>query len=73
MSAPVQPVVRQRFSKSKLLADLRDMMDKRQGGFDPGNGYAQVQGKGERANRDYTEWRTVEMIYRLIESGDIGV
>jgi hypothetical protein len=49
------------------------MMEQRKGSFDPNNGYSQVQGKGEQANRDYTEWRTVEMIYRLVKDGDIGV
>ena len=73
MSTPVEPIVRQRFSKSKLLADLHRLMEQRKGSFDPNNGYSQVQGKGEQANRDYTEWRTVEMIYRLVKDGDIGV
>lgn len=73
MSTPVEPIVRQRFSKAKLLADLYELMEKRKGSFDPQNGYSQVQGKGEQANRDYTEWKTVEMIYRLVKDGDIGV
>lgn len=69
----IEPAVRQRFSKSKLLADLQRLMEQRQGSFDPKNGWSQVQGKGERANRDYAEWRTVEMIYRMVKEGDIGV
>lgn len=64
-----------RFSKAKLLDDLREMAERRRKlhGFDPGNGYAQVRGKGEEANREYGEWRTILDIINWIDSSSIGV
>ena len=65
---------RRRFSKAKLLEDLQHMIEDRyqQWNFKADNGWAQVHGKGEEANRNYAELSTIQMIYTLIESGDIG-
>lgn len=65
-------MAKKRFSKNQLLLDLAELMEKRRGTFDPKNGWSQVQGKGEQANRDYAEWRSIEMVYRLVKEGVIG-
>lgn len=48
----------QRFSKAKLLAAIRLRRNELelQYDFDPGNGYAQVRGKGEEINHAYGEY-----------------
>lgn len=63
-----------RFSKSKLITDLRDLAAERQKlhKFDAGNGYEQVEGKGEDINRDYAEWRMLLYVAKWIEQGEIG-
>ena len=63
-----------RFSREKLLTWLwkRHTEIATAQKFDSGNGWSQVVGQGEQRNRDYGEWRTLEMVARLIESGEIG-
>lgn len=65
---------RKRFTKSKLIADLRDIAAERQKlhKFECGNGYAQVEGQGEERNRDFGEWIMLRHLARWIECGEIG-
>jgi hypothetical protein len=64
-----------RFSKAKLIRDLRAMCEERRlrCGFNPANGYSQVDGKGSAINREYGEWVAIATIISDIEGGYIGV
>ena len=50
-----------RFSKATLAARLSDRVTRLQleWNFDPRNGYAQVEGRGEEINRAYGEWNAL--------------
>jgi len=62
-----------RFSKKLLTTWLeRRFLDMQKANhFDQNNGWAQVQGKGEEANRLYGEWRAYEVVLRVVENGDL--
>lgn len=48
-----------RFSKKTLAKYISNRLRKFDSRLDRGNGTAQVKGKGEDANRDYAEFRTL--------------
>ena len=60
----------QRFSKKELARFLRAGIEyrQRQYNFDPDDGCAQVQGKGEKINRVYGEW---DVLNTLMEEFDL--
>lgn len=60
-----------RFSKKTMLEYLREREERlrAQGCFDHGNGTAQVQGRGEKINLLYGEWKTVSDIIIGIHEG----
>ena len=60
----------ERFSKATLAGHLTRRIDYlgKEWNFDPGNGWNQVKGKGEEANRAYGEW---ECARRLMERFDL--
>lgn len=62
----------QRISKRRLIQQLRDMEQRAGRDFNPNDGWSQVHGKGEKANRDYAQWQTIQMILNLIEKGKLG-
>lgn len=79
MSGP--KVLAGRFSRARLLRDLRDRFEtlQRVYRFDPNNGTAQLkplnQAEKEKLperTRAYGEWRGIETIITMIESGDLG-
>lgn len=63
-----------RFNKAELLEDLaeRAASIQQRWGFDAANGWAQVEGKGEEANRAYGEWSAITGILEDIRTGAIG-
>lgn len=63
-----------RFSRSALLRDLQqhEEMLRKANAFDPSNGYSQVEGRGEEANRNYGEWNMLRTIIEQIASGEVG-
>ena len=65
-------VTKQRISKRRLLDQLRDLESRANRQFNPNDGWSQVHGKGEQINRDYSQWKTIEMIRVLIENGKLG-
>ena len=62
-----------RFSKANLIEDLLAMERMCIGSFDPNDGWSQVANASGEMNRNYAHWRAIEMIRKMVESGDIGV
>ena len=62
---------KRRFSKKLLKNWLEERFFEIQKNrrFDQGNGWAQVDGKGEEANRAYGEWRAYEIVLNAAEFG----
>lgn len=76
MGAP--KVLAGRFSKQRVIRDLiaRQTMLRIHHGFDPNDGTRQLIGKNAEDLKKraiaYGEWQGIEIIIRLIESGDLG-
>lgn len=60
-----------RFCKQTLLDYLNRRIEVLQSAnnFDPNNGWAQVDGKGERINRDYAAWDILRSVLEDVVSG----
>lgn len=63
-----------RFSKNAMVLYLSSMatMIEDKYGFDPHNGWAQVDGKGEELNREYGEYRAYLNLIESIQSGSVA-
>lgn len=62
-----------RFTKAAVLAfiDLTREQFEATHGFDPRNGWAQVEGRGEAVNRDYGAYSVLRDLADCIENGDL--
>jgi hypothetical protein len=62
-----------RFSKNKMIVYLQNKQNEMEKayGFDPNDGWDQVEGKGEKLNRLYGEYNQLESLIIAIEYGDI--
>ena len=67
-----------RFSKARILRDLRDRQEvlQRVNGFDPNDGTRQLIGKNvedlKKRAIAYGEWRGIETLIGMIEAGQLG-